>query len=270
MAVVWALSDLANAHPSSSGNCANCHENSRDAFDIDGSDGTVDPVGGVGNLKYFDVLPNESVAVIANVFNGGGKYAPTVVEYSDGVWTEGSFTQGTGSSWTFDESGLDHYYVGQQSTNGSWMFDLAVAGGVAEGYYPFTFTVAGGNEDWADSEDFYVHVLASTMFDPGDVTMDGTLDGDDITAFVAGWQTVLPTDDYVTAWGKGDLNLDRVSDLRDAYLLHEALRNSGFGGFDFGLLAEAVPEPSSILLAAIMAGMSCLGGCFGRRRKAAR
>src|SRR5690606_28756394 len=70
---------------------------------------------------------------------------------------------------------------------------------------------------------------------------------DDLAAFVAGWKTVLPTDDDLTAWKKGDLNLDRISDLHDAYLLRSALVNASVNtGFE---LVNRVPESTSVWLA---------------------
>ncbi len=99
-------------------------------------------------------------------------------------------------------------------------------------------------------------------FLPGDVNLDGVLDlsgdplTDDLLAFIAGWKTVLPEDDYATAWMKGDLNLDGVSDLLDAFLMRSALMEAGAGhlaGALFGLDAEPVPEPASVVVGAMMA-----------------
>lgn len=258
-AMVLALSDLANATPDETGNCAECHGGSRDAYDIQGSDGTVDPIGGVGNLKYFDVLPEESVAVIANVTNGGGKYAPAVVEYSNGDWTEGSFTQGTGSSWNFTTAGLDHYYLSPKSANAPWTFDMAVASGVAEGYYPFTLTVAGGSEDWADSENFYVHVLSATII--GDMNDDGQLSDADISPFVLALTNRTAYDAMysgVDADVIGDFNGNSQLDLGDVAGFKAAVPGLGAG------TASAVPEPASAIL--LLLSLVGLAGFRGRQR----
>lgn len=102
----------------------------------------------------------------------------------------------------------------------------------------------------ANAAQFYqLDITATPNFLAGDVNLDGVLSTgsgdpatDDVAAFVAGWKTVLPTDDDLTAWGKGDLNLDRVSDLHDAFLLRKALQNASLvSGFQFTL---SVPEPA--------------------------
>lgn len=107
----------------------------------------------------------------------------------------------------------------------------------------------------ANAAQFYqLDITAVPDFLPGDVNLDGVLatgsgdpTTDDVTAFVAGWKTVLPTDDDLTAWKKGDLNLDRVSDLRDAFLLRRALVNASLSSsFELG---RSVPEPSGAWLA---------------------
>jgi len=160
MAVVLMLTGVVHANPDKSGDCAGCHENSRDAFDVIGEEGT----GGPNLLKYINVLPQSNVDLTANVFNGGGRYGVALLNESVLPFTQGS------SAWPWDTSGPDHFYVPRQSSNDSWTFNLAV-GDEAPGFYPFTFTVAGGSEDWAQSEDFYVHVLAAPVPEPGTVVM---------------------------------------------------------------------------------------------------
>lgn len=108
-------------------------------------------------------------------------------------------------------------------------------------FWTFQEFVSATNE-WS----VQISQIITQNFLAGDVNLDGSVDDNDILAFVAGWKTVLPTDDTLTAWGKGDLNLDRVSDLADAYLLHQALLGGG-GSFDLALL-DGVPEPSGVAL----------------------
>jgi serralysin len=107
----------------------------------------------------------------------------------------------------------------------------------------------------ANAAQFYqLDITAVPDFLAGDVNLDGVLATgtgdpatDDVAAFVAGWMTVLPTDDDLTAWKKGDLNLDRVSDLHDAFLLRSALLNASLSsGFE---LVQSVPEPAGMWLA---------------------
>jgi serralysin len=107
----------------------------------------------------------------------------------------------------------------------------------------------------ANAAQFYhLGITAVPDFLPGDVNLDGVLatgsgdpSTDDVAAFVAGWKTVLPTDDDLTAWKKGDLNLDRISDLHDAFLLRRALVSASLNAsFE---LVRSVPEPSAVWLA---------------------
>jgi hypothetical protein len=109
-------------------------------------------------------------------------------------------------------------------------------------------------------------------FLPGDVNLDGILDlsgdplRDDLLAFVAGWKTVQPEDDYATAWMKGDLNLDGYSDLRDAFLMRGALLDAGAGhlaGKLFSIDAQSVPEPTSLVFAVL----STAYGIYWHRRR---
>lgn len=86
----------------------------------------------------------------------------------------------------------------------------------------------------------------------GDVNLDGTLDQNDMSAFVDGWMTVMLEDDLVTRWGKGDLDLDGSSDLDDLVIFQQALQGAG-------LVFTGFPEPSSCSLAwfALTAMMMC-------------
>ncbi len=95
----------------------------------------------------------------------------------------------------------------------------------------------------------------------GDVNQDGLVStgtgnpaDDDVTAFIAGWQTdtVGLTDLQKTL--SGDLNLSGRTTLADAFILHEALAAAGADDFNIALLTE-VPEPSTtMLLVVVVAG----------------
>lgn len=103
----------------------------------------------------------------------------------------------------------------------------------------------------------------------GDVNRDGVLDfsgnpaTDDLLAFIAGWKTVTAEDDDITAWQKGDLNLDRVSDLRDAFLMRKALLAAGASqrvGALTQLGSTSVPEPSAWLMVLGLLGVAAARG----------
>jgi serralysin len=113
---------------------------------------------------------------------------------------------------------------------------------------------------------YQLDLQTSPLFLPGDVNLDGHVSlgtgdpaDDDVAAFVAGWKTVLPTDDDLTAWSKGDLNLDRVSSLADWSILRSAFLSAGFGQ---QFQAWRVPEPATVVGA--MLAVAC--GVFVRRR----
>jgi hypothetical protein len=123
--------------------------------------------------------------------------------------------------------------------------------------------IAGRNPDASPGNAYGLDFLMiAPVLLPGDINMDGRLDEEDVAAFVAGWQKVLPTDDDRTAWSKGDLNLDHVSDLYDALLLHQAFASAGMSVNLDSLFA--VPEPGSAGLAIVL----ILAGFFRSARGA--
>ncbi|MBN1852490.1 MAG: endonuclease/exonuclease/phosphatase family protein [Pirellulales bacterium] len=99
--------------------------------------------------------------------------------------------------------------------------------------------------------------IAALSFLPGDVNLDGLLSGDgtgswaedDVTAFIAGWMTVVTEDNFTERWMKGDLNLNGRSEIGDIIEFQQALLAAGleFLGFE-----SLVPEPASCPLAVIM------------------
>jgi hypothetical protein len=99
-------------------------------------------------------------------------------------------------------------------------------------------------------------VVGDVNQDGGVSTGTGDLADDDVTAFVAGWQsdTIGLTNLQKTLLG--DLNLSGKTTLADAFILHGALQAQGLA-FPFEALA-AVPEPSSIALLAV--GIALLYG----------
>jgi hypothetical protein len=108
----------------------------------------------------------------------------------------------------------------------------------------------------------------------GDVNRDGMLSQADVDALVAGWRIEKVINNVrvgdLTTFASGDLNFDGITDLRDAYLMIQALPGAGSGsGINasvlFGL-AGGVPEPSSLLLLTICA--STILATRPRRRRA--
>lgn len=90
----------------------------------------------------------------------------------------------------------------------------------------------------------------------GDVNQDGILFGDgtgsletdDVTAFLAGYGSETTGLTNLAKTRLGDLNLDGKTSLPDAFLLHQAYELQG-GAFPFHLLSgERVPEPSTQML----------------------
>jgi trimeric autotransporter adhesin len=110
----------------------------------------------------------------------------------------------------------------------------------------------------------------------GDVNLDGIVSGDgtgaaatdDVTAFIQGWGTHQTTGNLIS-WQKGDLNQDGIVDVSDFLLLRAAFNGAGAGASANALTAfvdSAVPEPTSVVLAAIGAAFLAL---FCRRFRTA-
>ena len=113
----------------------------------------------------------------------------------------------------------------------------------------------------------------------GDLNLDGIVSGDgtgpaatdDVTAFIQGWGTHQTTGNLIS-WQKGDLNQDGIVDVSDFLLLRTAFNSAGAGAGVNSLTAfvdGAVPEPSSVMLAAIGSAALALF-CRRSRRVSAR
>jgi hypothetical protein len=92
----------------------------------------------------------------------------------------------------------------------------------------------------------------------GDVNQDGVVAtgtanpaDDDVTAFVAGWQSVTSGLTNLQKTLAGDLNLSGRTTLADAFILHKALQLQG-AAFPLERL-NAVPEPTSAMLLIVAA-----------------
>jgi hypothetical protein len=115
-----------------------------------------------------------------------------------------------------------------------------------------SFSLLADNEFVAQQ----VSSLPGGVLQAGDVNLDGTVDGADITSLLGYWGQVNRVGNIVVGdWGtrqQGDLNFDGRTDIFDAILLRDSLNA---GGANVSLAdffgPSAVPEPSSLALLAI-------------------
>ena len=115
------------------------------------------------------------------------------------------------------------------------------ASGYVGGYAPVDFS---GRTDLNIVFDVFMDTDALTGV-VGDVNQDGVLDMADIDSLVVGWRSETSglTDRDKTL--RGDLNLDGITSLPDAFILHEALALQGLS-LPFALLdGTSVPEPAA-------------------------
>jgi glucose/arabinose dehydrogenase len=95
----------------------------------------------------------------------------------------------------------------------------------------------------------------------GDVNQDEFVDAGDITSLKAGWYTTghpTPLDQYT----HGDLNFDGITDLKDMFILHNALLSAGTEGAALDEFKGNIPEPSSIVISLL-----AFASLFNCRRK---
>lgn len=103
----------------------------------------------------------------------------------------------------------------------------------------------------------------------GDIDFDGDFDDDDIELFKDGWLSTSPDlpgigpnyGDYSTLQF-GDLDLDGDTDLGDWVVLRQYSQAAGLSVPSLSELSTAVPEPGTVLLAAMF-----VGGLFVLRRR---
>jgi hypothetical protein len=178
------LSNTAQAHTGSGGNCAACHGSAKsDAAQIlapktyqglpmfevtagntvdltEVTHPTTDPFavalgGQITNIPVVTDNPPtrySTISLVSGNVSGSVDGTHKLIFTTDAAWT----TKGTTHpNW---------YTVGPfnsgTATDQTSIYHMAVDASTPEDYYPLTFTTAGGAEDWADPEAFYLHVLA--------------------------------------------------------------------------------------------------------------
>jgi hypothetical protein len=97
--------------------------------------------------------------------------------------------------------------------------------------------------DWADLQFTFDAEMTNVA---GDVNQDGRLDSEDVAAFVQHWRSITLGKTPVEKIMLGDLDLNGISNLDDAYLLREALSQATVSTVDLDDLT--VPEPKGLVL----------------------
>ena len=119
-----------------------------------------------------------------------------------------------------------------------------------------------GAFDFATDNAFAEFSLSGVL---GDLDNDSTFDVDDRDAFISGWMSTNEVNGLVigdlNSYSLGDINFDGVTDIFDLAEFQSALRSSGLPVITAAELS-AVPEPSSVIL---LAGLA--GACWSSRRR---
>jgi hypothetical protein len=195
-----------------------------------------------GSQLYVDGLV---VAAAPGGYFGNDDNASLVLGANTGEDADGNFTGGTEEFFSGVMDNLEMFVLGTST-----------------GDNPEDF----GTFDPVTDNQFIAGAMAGLP--DGDVNMNGVLEPvADVDAFVAGWLHVNDVDGIqvgdLGSRAAGDLNFDGITDLSDAFILHEALSAAG-GGLDFSALTAAVPEPSTLVLLSLAAMI----GLAWRRRSA--
>jgi hypothetical protein len=199
----------------------------------------------VSNSWYhIEVVRPDGVASRSRMYvNGMAVAVSAAVDYAADTATNltvGSNTSGNGEFYSgiVDELRMTVYGISDASTNfGSYSF--------------------ASENDYAD------FVMTGI---PGDINHMGGLTQADKDAFIAGWMFRKVINGFqigdLETFGKGDLNLDGVTDIFDLALMQDALFGAGMGAItEAELLRSSVPEPTTMLL---FAGIAWIP--FVRRR----
>jgi trimeric autotransporter adhesin len=185
-------------------------------------------------------------------YNGGLVYNQTTPDVFQSI----SFGSNQGQTGNFFSGTLDDFTIGVSGNN----------------------TNNGSNgANWGDIDlrvdnDFIRQALIG--IDPADVNMNGVVNQQDIDIFLANWRRNFNFNNGpggaanarivgdLNSRKLGDLNIDGVVNLADAFIMH-ANYASGSGGGTFDLSALGVPEPTSVAL--MTCGLVMLGWRLQRR-----
>lgn len=121
-----------------------------------------------------------------------------------------------------------------------------------------TYSPALDMHDRDADQEFLITSLNGVV---GDLNQSGALDLVDYELFLASWRSDTSGLTASERYLLGDLDLNGVSEIRDAFLMDRAMSEQGLV-FSFEALM-AVPEPNSFILA--MLAMVCSGGFLSRR-----
>lgn len=202
-------------------------------------------------------------------FNQGGNYG------SQGLVAEWLARGGTAGTGNVQEPGASPSSV----TNEDKLFQMLLSGKTwAESVWSATRQLSYVNTLVGDPLMTWKTLLA------GDVNMDGTVDFFDLAKVGSNWGNNAPGGGY--SWTQGDLNSDGRVDFADLAIIGSswgqtsswATHSAMTGGIDAIQLAEllppmpaeAVPEPSSITLAALAAASLSFVAARRRRRAGLR
>jgi hypothetical protein len=99
--------------------------------------------------------------------------------------------------------------------------------------------------------------LQITKVDPlngimGDLNQDGSVTAADLNLFIAGWSKDTSSMNSINKYHFGDIDLDGLTDLSDAFLMHRALITNGVNGGLSQFLAS-IPEPGTATMAVFLA-----------------
>ena len=131
--------------------------------------------------------------------------------------------------------------------------------GVLDDLTLFVFGTSTGGTEYGDFDFATDNAIAADELSgvPGDVDQNGVLEVNDLNEFVAGWYSENLVTGFrvgdVNTIRSGDLNLDGITDLRDAVLMDQALIDAGlpaslaFGGDGTPFVSmNSVPEPTAL------------------------
>ncbi|MCO6042327.1 PEP-CTERM sorting domain-containing protein [Aeoliella sp. ICT_H6.2] len=191
----------------------------------------------VGSILYVDGL-----AVAAESGGYINSDFPLVIGASNGV-----FDPTVEAPNPVYSGGTSNYFAGTIDEMSMFVLGTSI-GGVDYG----TFDLATDNEFVAD---------ALTGFGPADLNGDGLTTNADVTAFIGQWGSTnlvnnLQVGDLATRM-TGDFNIDGTVDLDDWQILTENYTGSAALNLGALLAGQPVPEPSSLMLLALVGVVVC-------------